>query len=56
LEKIDFSGLSTLNSLYDVLAHAVQQAQDVLITTSADSSILLKFIELADLDASDFLF
>jgi serralysin len=56
LEKIDFSGLSTLNSLNDVLAHAVQQAQDVLITTSADSSILLKFIELADLDASDFLF
>lgn len=56
LEKIDFSGLSTLNSLNDVLANAVQQNHDVLISTSADSSILLKFVDLADLDASDFIF
>ncbi len=55
-EKIDFSGLSTLGDIAAVLAASVQQGSDVLITTSATSSILLHDVWLADLDANDFLF
>lgn len=61
-EKIDFSGLSTLNSLADVLgtgdgtAAATQVGNDVLIDTGLGNTILLKDVLYADLDAFDFIF
>lgn len=55
-EKIDFSDLSTMNDLGMVLAASQQLGADVLITTSATSSILLQDVALSDLDADDFVF
>lgn len=61
-EKIDFSGLSTLNSLAEVMgtgsgtAAATQVGNDVLIDTGSGSSILLQDVLYADLDGLDFIF
>lgn len=60
-EKIDFSGLSSLNSLLDVLgtgsgtAAATQIGSDVLIDTGT-GTILLENVLYSDLDAMDFIF
>lgn len=60
-EKIDFSGLSSLNSLLDVLgtgsgtAAATQVGSDVLIDTGT-GTILLENVLYSDLDAMDFIF
>ena len=55
-EKIDLSGVSALSSFADVLAAATQDGKHVYIDTGADSSIRLSRVDLADLDAGDFLF
>ena len=59
LEKIDFSELSTVNSIHDVLGPdgaATQIGGDVRIDTGGGNSLWLMNVALADLDASDFLF
>ncbi|GGX39096.1 hypothetical protein GCM10007385_02550 [Tateyamaria omphalii] len=61
-ERIDFSGLSTINSLADLnlgsatLGAATQVGGDVLIDTGGGNSILLSGVSLGDLDAFDFVF
>lgn len=60
-EKIDFSGLSSLNNLIEVLgtgsgtAAATQVGADVAITTGG-GTIMLESVIFADLDAQDFIF
>lgn len=60
-ERIDFSNLSTLNSLADVLgsgsgtAAATQVGLDVVIDTGSGTITLLN-VNYADLDAADFVF
>jgi len=60
-EKLDFSGLSTLNSVADVLgtgsgsAAATQIGNDVAINTGS-GLVLLKNVLYADLDVDDFVF
>jgi len=60
-EKLDFSGLSTLNSVADVLgtgsgsAAATQIGNDVEINTGS-GLVLLKNVLYADLDVDDFVF
>ena len=60
-EKIDFSGVTTLNSISDVLgsgsgtAAATQTGADVAIDTGS-GSILLKNVLFTDLDVDDFVF
>lgn len=56
VETLIFRGLSSLNSYGDVMAAADQQGADVLITTGANSSILLRDVALSDLDVTDFIF
>ena len=61
-ERIDFSGLSTINSLADLdvasatLGAATQVGADVVIDTGSGNSILLTGVTLGDLDANDFIF
>ncbi|OAN80839.1 hypothetical protein A8B78_10735 [Jannaschia sp. EhC01] len=61
-EMIDFSGLTSLNTLADVLgtgngtAAASQVGNDVLIDTGNGNSILLRDVLYTDLDAFDFVF
>lgn len=55
-EKLDFAGLSTLSDIADVLAAASDAGNDVVIVTGLDSSIRLQGVDLAFLDAADFLF
>lgn len=60
-EKIDFSGLSSLNSIFDVIgtgsgtAAATQIGSDVLINTGS-GTILLENVLYSDLDINDFVF
>jgi len=53
---LDFSELSTFNSVADVLAAAVQNGDDVVITLDANSSITLFDVDIAVLDDADFNF
>ena len=61
-ERIDFSGLSTINSLADLnlgsatLGAATQVGGDVVIDTGSGNSITLTGVSLADLDGFDFVF
>lgn len=61
-EQIDFSGLSTINSLADLnlgsatSGAATQVGQDVVIDTGGGNSIVLTGVNLSDLDAADFIF
>ncbi|MEM6694383.1 MAG: Calx-beta domain-containing protein [Pseudomonadota bacterium] len=55
-EKLDFSGLSTLNSLSDALTAATQVNGDTVIATGGGSSIVLENVLRADLDITDFIF
>lgn len=62
LEKIDFSGLSTINSLADldlgsaVNGAATQVGANVLIDSGGGNTILLVNVNIGDLDANDFIF
>lgn len=61
-EKIDLSGLSTINSLADLnlmsstSGAATQVGADVEIDTGGGNSITLVGVNLDDLDANDFIF
>lgn len=55
-ELIDLTGVSALADFADVEAAAAEQSGNLLIETGADSSILLRNVALADLDADNFLF
>lgn len=55
-EKIDLRGISGLESFGDVQSIMSQVKSHVKIETGDDSSILLKWVNLSDLDANDFLF
>ncbi|GGX70322.1 hypothetical protein GCM10007385_44160 [Tateyamaria omphalii] len=56
LELMDFSDFDGLNSVSDVLSNAVQVGRDIVLTTSATSSIRLINVSLSDLGADDFIF
>lgn len=55
-EKLDFSGLSTINSLADFQAAATQVGSDVLVLTGGSNQITLENVFLGDFDQSDFIF
>lgn len=55
-EKLDFTGLSTIRSLDDVLAASSGEGADIRIGTGPADALILIGVSLADLDASDFLF
>ncbi len=58
-EKIDFSGVSSLNSIGDVTGPggaASQVGSDVLIDLGGGNSVLLQSVSLGDLDNGDFMF
>ncbi|UWQ32725.1 M10 family metallopeptidase C-terminal domain-containing protein [Leisingera sp. M527] len=55
-ERIDFSGLSSLNSISEVRAAATQTGDDVLLQTGDGNSILLRDVQYSDLHNGDFLF
>jgi serralysin len=62
LERIDLSSVSAITSLADLnlgsatLGAATTAGSDVLIDTGAGNSVRLVGVNLADLDASDFIF
>ncbi len=56
LERIDFSGLSTINSMSDVTARATQVGANVVIDAGGGDVLTLDNVLLADLDSSDFIF
>jgi len=56
-ERIDLSGISAINGYTDLVNnHLTQVGSDVLINTGGGNTILLRNVDLADLDANDFLF
>lgn len=55
-EKIDLTGLSGLNDFGDVMSALSQSGGDLVIDTGANSSITLENVDIAHLDANDFLF
>lgn len=55
-EVLDFSGLSAFTSTSDVFAAMRQEGRDVVIVTSASSSIRLIATDIEDIDGTDFLF
>ena len=55
-EKIDFSNLSTLNNLSQVMNAAVQSGANVNIKVNAYDAITLENVWLNQLDNSDFIF
>jgi len=55
-DMIDFSDFDAFNDFDDVMASAVQDGTDVLLTVDGDSSIRLSNLTLTDLDVTDFIF
>ena len=61
-ERIDFSSLSTINNIDDILGvggmdgAATQVGNDVLVDTGGGNAILLQNVMLGDLDEIDFVF
>lgn len=55
-ERLDFSNLNVLNSVADVLDAGTQVGVNYLIQTGAGNSVLLRGVNEAHLDASDFIF
>lgn len=57
LEQIDFSGLGAIASFADLMAnHATQSGDDVIIDDQEGNTLTLVQVDLADLDAGDFIF
>ncbi len=59
LEKIDLSGISAINNMFDLTGGsgaATQSGADVVIDTGGGNSILLENVSLANLDSTDFMF
>ncbi|MFC6582508.1 M10 family metallopeptidase C-terminal domain-containing protein [Sulfitobacter aestuariivivens] len=54
-ERLDFSGLSSINNLFQALSAATQVGANTVINTGT-SSITLNGVNRSDLDASDFIF
>ena len=54
LDRIELDGVNP-RGLDRILAGARQEGQDVVLTLSANASITLKGVQLADVDRSDFL-
>ncbi|APE45059.1 hypothetical protein BOO69_17800 [Sulfitobacter alexandrii] len=55
-EVLDFSGLSSINTIGEALAAASTVGGSTVIDTGNGNSILLLGVNISDLDASDFLF
>ena len=56
-EKIDLSDVSAITELADLQAnHLTQQGANVVIDTGGGNTITLNGVNLADLDATDFIF
>lgn len=55
-ERIDFSGLGTMNNINQVMAATTQSGNTVIINTGGGNSIQLNGVLRADLDSSDFIF
>lgn len=55
-ERIDLSRISQIEDFDDVLANAAATSDGVLITTGANSSILLEDVQISSLAADDFIF
>lgn len=56
-EKIDLSAVSAIVNLSDLMTnHATQVGSHVVIDTGGGNSITLNWVQLGDLDASDFIF
>lgn len=56
LEVIDFTALDKFSSFAEIAENMVQLGTDVLITTSAVSSVLLESVDISQLDTHDFIF
>lgn len=56
LERIDFARVAQIMNFADVLNAMSQVGDDVLITTSLHSSVLLENVDLPLIDEGDFLF
>jgi hypothetical protein len=54
-EVIDLSGVTGLSDVADVLARATQHGDDVRILFGHGDSLRLRDVDLAHLDASDFV-
>jgi len=55
-DTIDLQGFSNLFTLDDILDLAAQIGDDIVITFNTDTSLTLQNIQLADLEAADFIF
>ena len=55
-EVLDFSGLSSINTIGEALAASSTVGGSTMIDTGNGNSILLLGVNISDLDASDFLF
>lgn len=55
-ERLDFSGLGSINTLAEALAAATQVGGSTSIDTGNGNSIFLLGVNRADLDADDFIF
>jgi len=55
-DQIDFSGNSLANDFADVMAAASQAGTSVRIELNANNILILEGFNLADIDASDFIF
>jgi Ca2+-binding RTX toxin-like protein len=56
IDEIDFSALSGIFSLADVLSHAAQVGANVVMSFAAGATLTLQNVSLAALVASDFIF
>lgn len=56
-ERIDLSDVSAITNFSDLMTnHATQVGHNVLIDAGHNSSVLLRGVDMADLDISDFIF
>ncbi|NVK14513.1 MAG: M10 family metallopeptidase C-terminal domain-containing protein [Rhodobacteraceae bacterium] len=55
-ERVSLSGVSSLDSFENVLGASIQATDGVLITTGANSSLLLEGVQISSLAADDFIF
>lgn len=57
LERIDLSGASEITNFFDLMTdHAQQIDRNVLVDAGNNSTILLRGVNLTDLDPTDFIF
>jgi len=56
IDQIDFSGNSLANDFAQVLASATQFGTNVRIDLNANNALIIEGFNLADLDATDFIF